>query len=82
LCLAQRELFGPFFFAESTANGTVFLDMLEESLMPILGADGMLLQQDAEPSHFHKEMTDIFKWQASRKMYFQGRTYHLVTSFA
>jgi hypothetical protein len=69
LFFVQSELFGPFFFAESSVNGAVFLDMLEEFLLPILGAespDGMLLQQDSEPYHFHKEMTDILKWQASR----------------
>jgi hypothetical protein len=74
-CFVQRKLFGPFFFASSTVSGTVNLDMLQESLMPILEAenpDGILLQQDGEPSHFHKETTDNLNSRHPEKRIVRG----------
>jgi hypothetical protein len=53
--------------------------------MPILeeeGPDDMLFQKDGVPPHFHKEVTDFTKSQVSGEMDWQGRAYHLVTSFA
>jgi hypothetical protein len=49
---------------------TVYLDMLEEFLMPVLkedGPDSMLLQQYGPPPHFHKEMTDFLNSMFSEK---------------
>ncbi|GBM38285.1 hypothetical protein AVEN_17728-1 [Araneus ventricosus] len=58
--VSSSNVFGPFFFAEKTVTGVVYLDMLQIYLMPIL-KEGMLedliFQQDGAPCHFHNEVT-------------------------
>jgi hypothetical protein len=54
-------VFEPFFFSERAVTDMVYLDMLEECIMPILekeGPDNILFQQDGAPPHLHKEVTD------------------------
>ena len=50
------KVYGPFFFAEATVTGPVYLDMLEQFLEPQLFADGLLdtevFQQDGAPCHY------------------------------
>jgi inhibitor of nuclear factor kappa-B kinase subunit alpha len=49
-------VYGPFFFAEATVTGPVYLDMLEQLLEPQLLTDGILdtvvFQQDGAPCHY------------------------------
>jgi hypothetical protein len=66
---------GLFFFVERTATGMLYLDMLEEFLMPILeedGPDDMLFQQDGAPPHFRKEMTDFLNGKFPEKRICMG----------
>jgi hypothetical protein len=61
----------------------MYLDMLEEHLMPILGAespDDMPLKQDGAPSHIHKEMTAFLNVRLPEKWIV--RDYNLATSFS
>jgi hypothetical protein len=56
LGMTQSKLYGPFFFAESTVTGPVYLDMLEQFLEPQLLTDGILetvaFQQEGAPCHY------------------------------
>jgi hypothetical protein len=56
LGMTQSKVYGPFFFAEATVTGTVYLDMLEQFLEPQLLTDGILdtivFQQDGARCHY------------------------------
>jgi len=57
--ISRRRVFGPFFFAEDTVTGRVYLDMLENWLMPQLADEevqGYIYQQDGASPHWHKEV--------------------------
>lgn len=58
--LMYNRIFGPFFFAEKTINGAVYLDMLENFLFPQLEEieDRIIFQQDGAPPHYHNSVTD------------------------
>jgi hypothetical protein len=50
--LSKQKAFGPFFYAECTVTGTVYLDMLGEFLRTLLeeqGPDDIMFQQDGIP---------------------------------
>ena len=51
-------LYGPFSFKEPTINGTLYLHMLENWLMPQLNEDSndYIFQQDGSPAHCHKDV--------------------------
>jgi hypothetical protein len=51
-------MFGPFFFAERTISGFIYLDMLENYLIPQLqDMEGQVIfQQDGAPPHFDTEV--------------------------
>lgn len=53
--LSCTKVYGPFFFAEQTVNGIIYLDMLEQWLFPQLAEDAQnfILQQDGAPPHWH-----------------------------
>jgi len=59
--ISRRRVFRPFFFAEDSITGKVYLDMLENWLMPQL-TDGevqwYIYQQDGAPPHWNKEVRD------------------------
>jgi hypothetical protein len=64
-------VFEPYFFAERTVTGIVYLDMLGEFLMPVLEeqcSDDMLFQQEGELPHFHKEVTDVLNSKFPEKV--------------
>lgn len=55
LCLVS-VVFWPFHFSECTVTGVVYLDMLDEFLLPIFieeGPNGMLLQQTGALPNFY-----------------------------
>ena len=56
LGMTQSKVYGPFFFAEATVTGPVYLDMLEQFLQPHLLTDGILdkvvFQKDGAPCHY------------------------------
>ena len=54
--MSIRKIYRPFFFLERTINGNIFLDMLQQLLMPqVQEEDGneFILQLDGAPSHFN-----------------------------
>jgi hypothetical protein len=66
---------GLFLFAERTVTGIVYLDMLEEFLMPILEEqcpEDKLFQQDGAPTHFYSEVKDFLNRKFPEK-YIGGR---------
>ena len=54
--MTKSKVYGPFFFAEDTVTGAVYLDMLENFLEKMLLSDGILntvvFQQDGAPCHY------------------------------
>ena len=64
LDMAQSKVYGPFFFAEATVIGPVYLNMLEQFLEPQLLTDGILdtvvFQQDEAPCHYAVIVRDYF----------------------
>jgi len=57
--ISRRRVFGPFFFAEDTVTERVYLDMLENWLMPQLADEEVqeyIYQQDGAPPHWNKEV--------------------------
>jgi hypothetical protein len=56
LGMTQSKVYGPFFFAEASVTGPVYLDMLEQFLEPQLFSDGIfdtvVLQQEGAPCHY------------------------------
>jgi len=54
-------VFGPFFFAEDSVTGKVYLDMLENWLMPQFADEEIqeyIYQQDEAPPHWHKKVRE------------------------
>jgi hypothetical protein len=53
-------VYGPFFFMKTTITGIVYLDMLQQFLIPQLDKDGQKrrihFQQDGAPSHYLGEV--------------------------
>ena len=62
LGITKSKVYGPFFFAESTITGNVYLDMLEQFLEPQLVDDGIkntiVFQQDGAPPIFARIVRD------------------------
>lgn len=62
--LLYDKVIGPFFFAEKTINGIVYLDMLEQFLFPQLedieaqGGERVILMQDGAPPHYLQLVRD------------------------
>lgn len=56
--ISRFKVYGPFFFCEKTVTGHVYLDMLENWLMPQLETDSadFIFQQDGAPPHFHHDV--------------------------
>jgi hypothetical protein len=56
--VSKNEVFWPFFFAESTVTGIVYMDMLEQNLMPILQEEGLndILFQQMACLHFYYKL--------------------------
>jgi len=56
LGMTQSKVYGPFFSAEATVRGPVYLDMLEQFLELQILKDGVLdtvvFQQDGAPCHY------------------------------
>jgi hypothetical protein len=54
--MIQSKVYGPFFLAEATVTGPVYLHMLEQFLEPQLLTDGILdtvvFQQDGALCHY------------------------------
>ena len=54
--ISSQKAYGPFFFAEETVTGMIYLDMLQLWLMPQLqNVPTFIFQQDRSPAHFHCE---------------------------
>ena len=52
--ISSSKVYGPFFFAESTVTGIIYLDMLQLWLMPQFQKDSEdLIFQQGAPPHFH-----------------------------
>ena len=59
--LSRRCVFGPFFFVEDSVTEKVYLDMLENWLMPQVTDEevqGYIYQQDGAPPLLHKEVRE------------------------
>jgi len=55
--VSSQKVYGPFFFAEETVTGTIYLDMLQLWLMTQLqNIPTVIFQQDGSPTHFHCEV--------------------------
>lgn len=69
--LSKTKVYGPFFFQEKTVNGIVYLDMLEQFLIPQIDADDqeghIQFQQDGAPPHYLTDVRDCLN------MRFPGR---------
>jgi hypothetical protein len=55
-CALSKKIYGPFFFTAKTLTGTVYLDILQNWLMPRLNigfGENLIFQQDAAPSSYH-----------------------------
>jgi hypothetical protein len=51
--VSRRRVFGPFFFADKSVTGQVYLKMLQNWLMPQLAEKEFIFQQDGVPPHWH-----------------------------
>lgn len=58
--VSKFKVYGPFFFAEQSITGNIYLGMLENWLMPQLETDSVdfIFQQDGAPPHFHLDVRD------------------------
>jgi hypothetical protein len=55
--ISSQKVHGPFFFAEETVTGMIYLDMLQLWLMPQLqNIPTFIFQQEGSPAHFHCEV--------------------------
>jgi hypothetical protein len=56
--VASCKVYGPFFFAEPTVTGIIYLDMLQQWLRAQLQEDSkdFIFQQDGVPPHFHSDV--------------------------
>lgn len=62
--MSKFKVYGPFFFMERNVNGVIYLDMLENFLIPQLDEDEQhavpfYYQQDGAPPHFLTEVRDF-----------------------
>jgi hypothetical protein len=55
--VSQTQAYEPFFFAEATVTGHVYLDMLEHFPASQLDVNNMIWQQDGAPPHYHRYVT-------------------------
>ena len=55
--VSSTKVYGPFFFAEHTVTSPVYLDMLQQWLIPQLQEDSrdFIYQEDGAPPHFHHD---------------------------
>ena len=71
-------MYGPFFFAEATVTGPVYLDMLEQFLEPHFRTDGILdtavFQQDEAPCHYAIIVSDYLDRRFSGRWIGRGGT--------
>jgi hypothetical protein len=51
--VSRRRVFGPFFFADKSVMGQVYLKMLQNWLMPQLAEEEFIFQQDGASPHWH-----------------------------
>jgi hypothetical protein len=60
--LSKERMYGPFFFMETTVTGIVYLDMLQQFLIPQLDEDDkegrIHFQQDGAPPHYLGEVRE------------------------
>lgn len=62
--LMYDQVIGPFFFAEKTINGTIYLDMLEQFLFPQIEeieeqtGERVIFMQDGAPPHYLRQVRD------------------------
>jgi len=56
--LSQTKLYGPFFFAENTVTGVMYLAVLQNWLLPQMSEDSedFIFQQDGAPPHCHRDV--------------------------
>jgi len=56
--ISNEKVYGPFLFEEPTVNGMIYLNMLENWLMPQLNEDSndYIFQQDRSRAHYHKDV--------------------------
>ena len=56
--LSQTKVCGPFFFAENTVTGVMYLAMLQNWLLPQMSEDSedIIFQQDGAPPHWHRDV--------------------------
>jgi len=56
--LSQTNVYGPFFFAENTVTGVMYLAMLQNWLLPQMSEDSedFIFQQDGAPPHWHRDV--------------------------
>jgi hypothetical protein len=61
------KIYGLFLFVEKTITGTVYLDMLEDFLIPQITEDGrhrnVVFQRDGAPPNFHADVQDFLDLQ-------------------
>jgi hypothetical protein len=63
-CAVHRtQVYRPFFFAEATVTGHVYLDMLEHFLVTQLDENNVIWQQDGALPHYHRDVT----WHLNQK---------------
>ncbi|KAJ4426761.1 hypothetical protein ANN_26560, partial [Periplaneta americana] len=55
--LTHETVIGPFFFVENTISGNVYLDMLQNYVIPQI-PQGYVFQQDGAPPHYALHVTD------------------------
>ena len=74
--VTSSKIYGPFFFAEKTVTGIVYLDMIESWLMPQLeadyGNDNFIFQQDGAPPHFHHDVRDFLNMRLRNRWVGRG----------
>jgi hypothetical protein len=69
--VGRTQVYGPFFFAENTITGHVYLDRLQHFLVPQLDVNSVIWQQDGAPPHYQRNMmqylnqTFLGRWRGS-----------------
>jgi hypothetical protein len=54
--VSRTQVYGPFFFAETTVTSHVYLDRLEHFLVPQLDVNNVIWQQDGAWPHYHRDV--------------------------
>lgn len=72
--VSMFKVYGPFFFCEKSVTGHVYLDMLENFLMPQLETDSVdfIYQQDGAPPHFHLDVRDFLNTRLKNRWIGRG----------